>query len=168
MPVSASDPESVAASLRWQNARPVWGFVSGVYLGGFVAWAILAIVILVIENRTLNPFGSSLRFIPFTVIFWVLYCTAVVAIFFFLPIIAIRLGRRRPHHARLITLAISVSSSLVIWMAFLTLLGFPWTGPMATFSFFSVPCSILGGAIAGQRFWKLSFPPLDDPSEVFS
>lgn len=167
MPVSASDPESIAISLRWQNARPVWGFISGVYLAGFVAWAILTIVIVVIESRTPSPFNPWMTFVPLTVIFWALYCAMIVAVFFFLPIIALRLGRKRPHHARPITLAISVSSSLVIWLAFLTLLGFPRTGQASVFFLSSVLCSILGGAIAGHRFWKLSFPPLEDPSPVF-
>lgn len=167
MPDMASDLQSAAASFIWRNARPAWGFISGVCLAGFVAWVILTIVLVVLENRAFSPFGPWMTFVPVTVHFFILYCAMIVVVFSFLPVIALRLGRRRPEHARSITLAISMSSSLVIWLTVLTLLDFPWTGQMAVFSLASILCSILGGAIAGYRFWKLSFPPLDDPSGVF-
>jgi len=166
MSVSPSQPESVSTVLRWQNARPVRGFILGVYLGGFVAWVIMCIVIISVE---LLKGGSSQWhiFIPATVALCVAYCAMIVIVFFFLPMITLRLGRRYPIWARPITLAISMLSSLIIWCTILLLLGIPPNDEVEPVLVASIVCSLVGGAVAGHYFWKKSFPPLAELSAIF-
>ena len=166
MPVSASDPQSTSAALRWRNASPVRGFILGVYLGGFVAWIILLLVIVATEIAEGGSVGST-PFIPMTVAFAILYCTAIIVVFFFLPMVALKLGRRNPARSWQICLSISILSSVVIWSMCLFLMDVPKRDLLGPVFVASAVCSIIGGAVAGCVFWKKSFPPLADLSGVF-
>ena len=166
MPAPASDPKDISASHRWRNARPVWGFVSGVYSGGFLAWVILTPIVVVESWRYNSSDSAGLADILFTFVFGILYCTMIVVVFFLLPMLALWLGRTYPQQARQIIVTIATISSLLIWSACLYLMGLSSDPGFATFTYMSVSCSILGGAVAGNMFWRRSFPPLDHPPGI--
>lgn len=163
MNASASQRKRNASARRSRIARPVRGFIIGVYCGGFVAWSIMALIIVTREGP-----GPSAPFIPFTLIVWIVYCTMIIVVFFFLPVLALKLGRKYPGWSRQIVLAIATLSSLAIWWCTLTyifevsLFGREW---MLVKS--SIVLSLVGGAVAGDIFWKHAFPSMEDVSRIF-
>ncbi len=164
MSVSASQRDrNAAAAARSRIARPVQGFIFGVYSGGFVAWAIMALIIVTMEGpRQSGPF------IPFTLVVWVVYCTVIIVVFFFLPVLALKLGRKYPGRSRQIVLAIATGSSMAIWWFTLSyFFAVSHSGREGFLANISIVLSLVGGFVAGHIFWKQAFPPMADVSGIF-